>query len=31
MLGIATFPALIPTFIGEWGLSNAEAGWISGI
>lgn len=27
----ATFPALIPLFQEVWGLSNAEAGWISGI
>jgi MFS family permease len=26
-----TFPALLPTFQGEWRLSNAEAGWISGV
>lgn len=31
MLGNATFPALIPTFQAEWGLSNTEAGWISGV
>jgi len=31
MLGNATFPALIPEFQAEWGLSNTEAGWISGI
>lgn len=27
---LATFSALIPGFIGEWGLTNTEAGWISG-
>src|SRR5690554_166367 len=27
----ATFPALIPLFQTEWGLSNSESGWISGI
>lgn len=27
----ATFPALIPLFQAEWGLSNTEAGWIGGI
>jgi len=27
---LATFPALIPGFIAEWGLTNTEAGWISG-
>jgi MFS family permease len=31
MLSIATFPALIPTFIADWGLTNTEAGWIGGI
>lgn len=31
MLGNATFPALIPTFQAEWGLTNTEAGWISGV
>jgi MFS family permease len=31
MAGFATFPALLPTFLSEWGLSNTEAGWISGI
>ena len=31
MLSIATFPALVPTFLAEWGLTNTEAGWISGI
>ena len=25
------FPALLPGFQAEWGLSNTEAGWISGI
>ncbi len=30
-LGLATFPALLPTFINEWRLSNTEAGWINGI
>jgi len=30
MAGTMTFQALIPTFIGEWRLSHAEAGWISG-
>jgi len=27
----ATFPALIPLFQAEWGLSNTRAGWIGGI
>ena len=31
MAGFATFSALVPAFITEWGLSNTEAGWISGI
>ena len=31
MTGFATFPALLPDFIGEWGLSNTDAGWINGI
>jgi len=29
LVGIATFPALVPGFIRRWGLSNTEAGWIS--
>ena len=28
---IMFFPALLPSFQAEWGLSNTEAGWISGI
>jgi len=31
MLSFSTFQALIPTFQMKWGLSNTEAGWISGI
>ena len=31
MLGIFTFPALMPEFIIKWNLSNTEAGWIAGI
>lgn len=31
MIGIFAFPALLPEFVGEWGLSNTQAGWISGI
>ncbi len=31
MAGFATFPALLPQFLAEWGLSNTEAGWINGI
>ncbi len=31
MLGISAFAALLPTFTAAWGLSAAEAGWISGL
>lgn len=31
MSAFATFPTLIPLFQQEWGISNTEAGWISGI
>jgi len=31
MLSFGTFQALIPTFKADWGISNTEAGWISGI
>ncbi|SMF08415.1 Predicted arabinose efflux permease, MFS family [Tistlia consotensis] len=31
MAGNATFPALIPTFRLDWGLANAEAGWLGGL
>jgi len=31
MLSFGTFQALIPTFKSAWGLSNTDAGWISGI
>ena len=31
MIGLATFPALLPTFISEWRLTNTDAGWINGI
>lgn len=31
MLGFATFPALLPTFMTAWDLSATEAGWINGI
>ncbi len=31
MLGAVTFPALLPTFLAEWGLTNTEAGWLNGI
>lgn len=31
MTGFASFPALLPTFLAEWQLTNTEAGWISGV
>lgn len=31
MAGMFSFPALLPMFLEEWGLSNTEAGWINGI
>lgn len=31
MVGVFTFPALLPDFMALWHLSNTEAGWISGI
>lgn len=31
MLSNASFPALIPTFVGEWDLSGGTAGWIAGM
>ena len=31
MLGAATFPALLPTFLAEWNLTSTEAGWLNGI
>jgi MFS family permease len=31
MAGTMYFPALLPSFRKEWGLSNTEAGWINGI
>ena len=31
LVGAFAFPALLPTFRGEWGLSNADAGWIAGV
>jgi MFS family permease len=31
MLGNSTFPALIPLFQAEWGMTATEAGWASGI
>lgn len=31
MVGVFAFPALLPDFVAAWGLSNTEAGWISGV
>lgn len=31
MVGVFAFPALLPTFVGLWRLSNGEAGWIAGV
>lgn len=31
MTGVFAFPALMPVFLADWRLSNAEAGWIAGI
>jgi MFS family permease len=30
-IGAYTWPALLPTFIADWGITNAEAGWITGL
>jgi MFS family permease len=30
LLPLSSFSGLVPTFAAEWGLSNTEAGWISG-
>jgi MFS family permease len=30
-IGAYTWPALLPGFLGEWGISNREAGWITGV
>jgi len=30
-IGAYTWPALLPGFIGDWHLSNSEAGWITGV
>ena len=30
-MGAYTLPALLPTFIRDWSLSNSEAGWLTGI
>lgn len=31
MAGFSTFPALLPTFLREWAISNTEAGWINSL
>ena len=31
MVGVFAFPALLPLFLADWGLSNTEAGWIAGM
>ncbi len=31
MVGVFTFPALLPGFVAEWSLTATEAGWISGV
>jgi MFS family permease len=31
LTGFSSFQALIPTFQAEWSLTNADAGWISGV
>lgn len=31
MAGVFAFPALLPTFVAEWGLSKTQAGWIAGL
>jgi MFS family permease len=31
MAGVFAFPALLPQFLKEWGLTNTQAGWINGI
>lgn len=31
MTGTMYFPALLPSFQAEWGLTNTEAGWINGV
>jgi MFS family permease len=31
MIGVFSFPAMLPGFVAEWSLSNTEAGWISGV
>ena len=31
MLGVFTFPALLPIFSDSWDLTGVQAGWINGI
>ena len=31
MVGVFAFPALLPAFLADWNLTNAEAGWVAGI
>jgi MFS family permease len=31
VLGFSSVPALLPTLLGEWDLSNTEGGWLNGI
>lgn len=31
VLGFSTVPALLPTFLEEWSLTNTEAGWMTGV
>jgi MFS family permease len=31
LIGVFAFPALVPLFQPEWGLTNTETGWIAGI
>lgn len=31
ILPLASYPALMPQFIQEWGLTNTQAGWIAGM
>ena len=30
-IGAYTWPALLPTFIANWRITNGEAGWITGL
>ena len=30
-IGAYTWPALLPEFIARWGISNADAGWLTGL